>query len=137
MPGFTGAIFTGYHSSSNTDANPLSHTMNLDNVSIRINGIQASELVINTFAAALYDVPVLMVTGDLGVCEQAKRLCPAIYTVPVSRGCGNGSISIHPCPKPSKRIREKAELAVADGHRAIRTNSRSLCRTTLMSKSNS
>ena len=40
---FTGAIFTGYHSSSNTDANPLSHTMNLDNVSIRINGIQASE----------------------------------------------------------------------------------------------
>ena len=90
---FTGAIFTGYHSSSNTDANPLSHTMNLDNVSIRINGIQASELVINTFAAALYDVPVLMVTG---------------------RGCGNGSISIHPA-EAVKRIREKAELAVADG----------------------
>lgn len=67
--------------------------MNLDNVSIRINGIQASELVINTFAAALYDVPVLLVTGDLGVCEQAKRLCPAIYTVPVSRGCGNRSLS--------------------------------------------
>ena len=75
---FAGAIFTGYHSSSNTDASPLCHTMNLDNVSIRINGIQASELVINTFAAALYDVPVLLVTGDLGVCEQAKRLCPAI-----------------------------------------------------------
>ena len=46
---FSGAIFTGYHSSSNTDASPLCHTMNLDNVSIRINGIQASELVINTF----------------------------------------------------------------------------------------
>ena len=70
---FSGAIFTGYHSSSNTDASPLCHTMNLDNVSIRINGIQASELVINTFAAALYDVPVLLVTGDLGVCEQATH----------------------------------------------------------------
>ena len=78
---FAGAIFTGYHSSSNTDASPLCHTMNLDNVSIRINGIQASELVINTFAAALYDVPVLLVTGDLGVCEQAKRLCPEKFTV--------------------------------------------------------
>lgn len=111
---FSGAIFTGYHSSSNTDASPLCHTMNLDNVSIRINGIQASELVINTFAAALYDVPVLLVTGDLGVCEQAKRLCPAVYTVPVSRGCGNGSISIHPS-EAVRRIREKAELAVADG----------------------
>ena len=63
---------------------------------------------------ALYDVPVLLVTGDLGVCEQAKRLCPAIYTVPVSRGCGNGSISIHPA-EAVKRIREKAEMAVADG----------------------
>ena len=52
--------------------------------------------------------------GVVGVCEQAKRLCPAIYTVPVSRGCGNGSISIHPA-EAVKRIREKAEMAVADG----------------------
>lgn len=79
---FAGAIFTGYHSSSNTDASPLCHTMNLDNVSIRINGIQASELVINTFAAALYDVPVLLVTGDLGVCEQASVSAPRFIPFP-------------------------------------------------------
>ena len=71
---FSGAIFTGYHSSSNTDASPLCHTMNLDNVSIRINGIQASELVINTFAAALYDVPVLLVTaGRLSVFRLSRK----------------------------------------------------------------
>ena len=52
--------------------------------------------------------------GVVGVCEQAKRLCPAVYTVPVSRGCGNGSISIHPS-EAVRRIREKAELDVADG----------------------
>lgn len=111
---FAGVIFTGYHSSSNTDTNPLSHTMNLNNVSIRINGIQASELVINAFAAAHYDVPLLMVTGDVGVCEQAKRLNPNIVTVPVSRGRGNGSISIHPA-EAVRRIRAGAEQAVKEG----------------------
>lgn len=111
---FSGVIFTGYHSSSNTDANPLCHTMNLENTSVRINGIQTSELVINAFAAAYYDVPVLMVTGDLGVCEQARRLCPNIITVPVNRGRGNGSISIHPA-EAVRRIRAAAEKAVSEG----------------------
>lgn len=111
---FSGVLFTGYHSSSNTDANPLSHTMNLDNSSIRINGIQTSEMVINAFAAALYDVPVLMISGDTGVCEAAKRLNPNIFIVPVSSGCGNGSVSIHP-REAVRRIRETAEKAVRAG----------------------
>lgn len=111
---FAGMIFTGYHSSSNTDASPLCHTMNLNNTSIKINGIQTSEMVINAFAGALYDVPLLMVTGDLGVCEQAKRLNPNIYTVPVQRGRGSGTISIHP-NEAVRRIRETAEKAVAEG----------------------
>ena len=111
---FSGVIFTGYHSASNTDANPLSHTMNTQNASIRINGIQTSELVINAFAAAHYDVPLLMVTGDLGVCEQAKRLNPNIHTVPVQQGRGNGTISIHPA-EAVRRYRETAEKAVREG----------------------
>lgn len=111
---FCGAIFTGYHSSSNTDTSPLSHTMNLNNTSVTINGIQASEMLINAFTAAYYDVPLLLVTGDLGVCEQAKRLNPNIVTVPVQRGRGNGTISIHPA-EAVRRIREAAETAVREG----------------------
>ena len=111
---FAGLILTGYHSSSNTDTNPLSHTMNLQNTSVKINGIQASEMLINVYAAALYDVPALMIAGDEGVCEAAKRICPHIYTVPVNRGCGSGSISIHPA-EAVRRIRETAERAVREG----------------------
>ena len=113
---FSGLIFTGYHSSSNTDTNPLSHTMNTHNSSIRINGIQTSEMLINTYAAALYDVPVLMVTGDLGVCEQAKKINPHVFTVPVSQGRGNGSISMHP-NKAVELIQKTAENAVREGLR--------------------
>lgn len=111
---FAGAIFTGYHSPSNFDTSPLAHTMNTQNCSIKINGIQTSELVINAFVCAMYDVPLLMVAGDVGVCEQAKRLNPNIYTVPVQRGCGNGTISIHPA-ESVRRYRETAEKAVREG----------------------
>lgn len=111
---FSGVLLTGYHSSSNTDTSPLSHTMNLKNTSVRINGIQASEMLINTYAAALYDVPVLMVTGDLGVCEAARRINPHVHIVPVNRGRGDGMISIHP-REAVRRIRETAELAVREG----------------------
>ena len=111
---FAGAMFTGYHSSSNTDTSPLAHTMNLQNVSVRINGIQASEMLINAFVLAMVDVPLLMVTGDAGVCEQARRLNPNVYTVPVQRGQGSGTISIHPA-EAVRRIRETAEKAARDG----------------------
>ncbi|MDO4741093.1 MAG: M55 family metallopeptidase [Eubacteriales bacterium] len=111
---FAGAMFTGYHSSSNMDTNPLAHTMNTQNVSVRINGIQTSELVINAFVLAMYDVPLLMVGGDAGVCEQAKRLNPNIYTVPVQSGRGGGTISIHPA-EAVRRYRETAEKAVREG----------------------
>ena len=111
---FAGCIFTGYHSSSNTDNNPLSHTMNTQNVSIRVNGLQASEMLMNAYSAALYDVPVLLITGDEGVCRQAKELMPNIHTVAVSHGRGNGSVSMHP-EKAVRLIREEAEKAVAEG----------------------
>ena len=111
---FAGCFFTGYHSSSNTDTNPLSHTMDLQNTSIRVNGLQASEMLMNAYSAAMYDVPLLMVTGDLGVCGQAKDLLPNVFTVPVSRGVGNGSVSIHP-DEAVRRIRETAELAAREG----------------------
>ena len=111
---FSGVIFTGYHSAAGSEASPLSHTMNTQNVIIHINGIQTSEMVINAFVAAYYDVPVLMITGDAGVCEAAKRLNPNIYTVPVQTGRGNGTISIHP-DEAVRRIRETAEKAVKEG----------------------
>ena len=111
---FAGVIFTGYHSPSSSEASPLSHTMNLQNTIIRINGIHTSEMVMNAFTAAYYDVPVLMITGDTGVCEAAKRLNPNIHTVPVQTGRGNGTISIHP-DEAVRRIRETAEKAVKEG----------------------
>ena len=104
---FDGVFFTGYHSGVGMDCNPLSHTMNTQNTAVLINGEPASELMINSITAATLGVPVLLVTGDQGLCHWMKQQNPNVETVPVSRGVGRGSISIHP-DKAIRLIQEAA-----------------------------
>ena len=110
-PGYDGVFFTGYHSAAGMDTNPLSHTMNLQNNYVRINGQIAPELLINSLTAAYMGVPVRLVTGDRGLCDWIRSLNPNIETVAVSEGRGGGSISIHP-NKAVRLIREAAERAM-------------------------
>ncbi|MBR3106729.1 MAG: M55 family metallopeptidase [Clostridia bacterium] len=110
-PGYDGVFFTGYHSAAGMDTNPLSHTMNLGNNSVRINGVIAPELMINSLTAAYMGVPVRLVTGDKGLCDWIRSVNPNIETVAVSEGRGGGSISIHP-NKALRLIREAAERAM-------------------------
>ena len=107
---FDGVIFTGYHSAASWDGNPLSHTMNTQNNYVKVNGEYCSELMMNSLTAAMFGVPVLMVTGDQMLCEWFHEQVPEAVTVPVSYGIGNGSVSIHP-DKAVKLIREGAEKA--------------------------
>ena len=91
-----GVFFTGYHSGAGMDTNPLAHTMNTRNNYVRINGMIAPALMINSLTAAYFGVPVRLVTGDKGLCDWMKAVNPNIETVAVSEGRGRGSISIHP-----------------------------------------
>ena len=108
---FGGVFFTGYHSGAGMDTNPLSHTMNRRNNFVRINGVIAPELMINSLTAAYFGVPVLLVTGDRGLCDWMRAMNPHTETVAVSEGRGRGSVSIHP-NKALRLIREAAERAL-------------------------
>lgn len=108
---FSGVIFTGYHAAASWDGNPLSHTMNTRNNHVKINGEVCSELMMNSLTAAMFEVPVLMVTGDQMLCDWFHSIVPEAVTVPVSYGIGNGSVSIHP-DKAVRLIREGAEKAM-------------------------
>ena len=93
---FDASLFIGYHSPATFNGNPLSHTLDTQFDYIKINDDIASEFTINAYTSAYYNVPVPFLSGDEMVCEHAKNLNPNIVTVPVSKGIGNGSISIHP-----------------------------------------
>ncbi|MFQ6608602.1 MAG: M55 family metallopeptidase [Fidelibacterota bacterium] len=93
---FTCALMIGYHSRTGSGGNPLSHTMTGKATEITINDIKTSEFLLNSFTAALHQVPVIFLSGDEALCEHAKKLIPSINTVGVKRGVGNSVVTIHP-----------------------------------------
>lgn len=109
---FDAVVFTGYHSAVGMDTNPLSHTMNTRNTSVRLNGEFCPELLINSLTASYNGVPVACVTGDRGLCEWMQDKLPGVITVPVVEGVGNGSVSIHPDLAVS-RIKEGVRKALS------------------------
>jgi D-amino peptidase len=93
---FDAAAMIGYHSCSGSGASPLSHTMTTEWHRIQINGADASEFLINTYAAEMFGVPVVFVSGDQGICEEVSRLNPSITTASVKVGKGRSTVDVHP-----------------------------------------
>lgn len=93
---FAAAMFVGYHSRAASNRNPLAHTMTGMIMRIRLNGRDASEFLINAYAASNLKVPVAFVSGDKGLCEEVTEVNPHIGTVAVKEGFGSSTISIHP-----------------------------------------
>ncbi|UDL88901.1 M55 family metallopeptidase [Mesorhizobium sp. PAMC28654] len=109
---FDAALFTGYHAKAGTESNPLAHTMN-DRISrLVINGEVASEFTVNAFTAALLGVAPVFLSGDRGICDDARALVPGIGTVAVSEGFGRATLSMSPA-RAMDQIREGVEKALS------------------------
>lgn len=109
---FGGVLFVGYHGAAGWSGNPLSHTVSRSVASIRLNGEDCPELMINSLTAAMVGVPVLMVSGDAQLCDWFHGRVPDAVTTPVSEGVGNGSIAMHP-ERAAEMIRQGARRAMA------------------------
>jgi len=109
---FSAVALVGYHCRAGLDGSPLAHTLEPDRVArIVINGVPASERTIHTLAAARLGVPVVFVSGDEAVCEEALGWDPETTTVAVSRGRGASTESLHP-RVAVRRIRAGVEQAL-------------------------
>src|SRR5579875_1644020 len=76
-PEVTGVAFVGYHAAAGSEG-VLAHTYLANSVtSVRVNGENGSEGRLNSYVAAEFGVPVLLVTGDDRACEDATG--PAGY----------------------------------------------------------
>ena len=109
--GFDAAMFVGYHNAAGRDGNPLSHTMTLAPLWIKINGVKTSEFMLYSWACALEGVPTVFLSGDRQLCEDSMPLHPQLVTVPVKTGMGSATRSISPA-LAVKRIREESERAL-------------------------
>jgi D-amino peptidase len=122
---FAGVIFIGYHSRAGGPTSPLSHTLTGSAMYIKLNDQYASEFLINTYAAALFNVPVVFISGDQGVCDEAAALNPRMGTAAVKTGIGNSTVSIHP---------KVAVTRIQEGVAAALKNDLASCRVALPSR---
>ena len=108
---FNAVMMTGYHSRAGTDTNPLAHTFSGTVAYLKINEKFASEFLINAYTAAHLGIPVVMVSGDAGLCKDVNELNPDIKTVAVIEAAGGSIVSIHP-NLAIRRIKDAARDAL-------------------------
>ncbi|MFQ6613817.1 MAG: M55 family metallopeptidase [Fidelibacterota bacterium] len=109
---FDALLFVGYHSGVATGGNPLAHTMASSRIAeFRINGELTDEFMLHGYAARLYQVPTVFLSGDQALCDHSRALIPALETVAVKKGVGNSVVSIQPDLAVS-RIREGVKHAL-------------------------
>jgi len=72
---FDAAIFLGYHSSTTNPTGVRAHTMSSGSLAgVRINGIDMPEAGINAAIAGHFGVPIVMISGDDAIVEEAQGL---------------------------------------------------------------
>ncbi|AXK31383.1 peptide ABC transporter substrate-binding protein [Streptomyces armeniacus] len=78
-----GIAFVGYHTGAGSEG-VLAHTYLANSLTgVWVDGVRASEGLLNSLVVAEYGVPVVLVTGDDLACEDAKGYAPEARTAAV------------------------------------------------------
>jgi len=93
---FGAVVFVGYHASEGQAAAIISHTFNGRTV-VKLNGVEVPEAGVNAAIAGDFGVPVVFLSGDQTIGEEAQRLLGPIETVAVKQATGYFSATMmHP-----------------------------------------
>ena len=112
--GFDGAFFTGYHGGIGTQNAVLAHTYSPGVIySVRINGKECNEAVLNAAYLGVYNVPVLLITGDRATCDQTRAALPWVHTAVVKESIGYYSANSMTPEAAADLIHNAAREAVA------------------------
>jgi D-amino peptidase len=93
---FDALLLVGYHAKAGTPDGIIAHTMSGNVVDLTINGISLPEAGVNALIAGLFDVPLIFLSGDRAMVDQAHELFGDIETVSVKDGIGRAEMGMHP-----------------------------------------
>jgi D-amino peptidase len=106
-----GVAFVGYHAAAGAEG-VLAHTYLPNSITaIRVNGERASEGLLNSYVAAEFGVPVVLVTGDDRTCKDAAGYGPGVPAVAVKE-CVSRYAAV--C-RPPEVTAEAIRLGAAEG----------------------
>lgn len=108
------ACFIGYHARAGSQRGVLSHTYRarvfLD---VQLNGKSVGEIGLNAALAGHFGVPVILVTGDDVLCQEASELLgPQVTCVQVKKAVSRYSALCPPFEDTLKLLRERSETAL-------------------------
>ena len=114
--GCDAALFVGMHARAGVGKGVMNHTISgSDYHNLWFNDLLVGETGINAALCGTWGCPVLLVTGDGAVCEEARELLgDGLTTVPVKWGFGAVSARTLTPQRAREAIEEGAERALAD-----------------------
>ncbi|UCD00158.1 MAG: M55 family metallopeptidase [Phycisphaerales bacterium] len=112
---FDGMIQLGAHAMMGTPDGVLCHTQSSRTENrYWYNGVESGELAQCAAIAGHYDVPTIMVTGDVATCREATKFFgPDCVTVAVKRGISREAAELYPFDETHQALCEGARRAVA------------------------
>ena len=116
-----GVAFVGYHAAAGAEG-VLAHTYLANSITaVRLNGVRASEGLLNAHVASQYGTPVILITGDDRTCADAAGYAPDAPAVAVKDCVSRYAAYCRPPAVTSAAISKAAADAV---RLAIRTEPR-------------
>jgi D-amino peptidase len=114
--GCDAALFVGMHAMAGTADGVLSHTVSGQAwQSLSFNGTLVGETGINAALCGNWGVPVVLVTGDRAVCNEARELLgDGLTTVEVKEGLGRFSARMKTAQEARALIEAGAKKALSD-----------------------
>jgi D-amino peptidase len=112
---FDGLIQLGAHAMMGTPDGVLCHTQSSRSENrYWYNGVESGELAQCAAIAGYYDIPTIMVTGDVATCREAEKFFgPDCVTVAVKKGISREAAELYPFDETHQALYEGAKRAVA------------------------
>lgn len=112
---FAGMVMVGFHAMNGTPDGVLSHTQSSKTENkYWYNGVESGELVQNAVIAGYYNVPVIMVTGDVATCREATHFFnDNVVTVATKRGLAREAAELYPFEETREALYQGAKRAVS------------------------
>jgi D-amino peptidase len=118
--GCDAALFVAMHAKAGTPEGVLSHTVSgKQYADLRFNGVSVGETGINAALCGTWGCPVVLVSGDQAVCDEARELLgDGLETVVVKQGLGRYSAR-HIPPKRARRMIEEGARRALDNRTTV------------------
>jgi D-amino peptidase len=115
IEGCDAACFVGYHAKAGTQRSTMAHTYSGANIrKVQVNGVEASEFLLNAYVAGELGVPVIMVAGEARLIEDdIRKIASWIEAVVLKRSMSSSAGKSPSILRIEKELRTAVSRAVS------------------------